>query len=112
MKAVSQIISPIISHSDLVAYILELAQALGYRCHYTYDSRKAPRGRHGQRRTNPGFPDLVLARDLRLIVIEVKIGDDTPTKDQQWWLDHLALLGLEVYLWTEHDIDRIEEILR
>ena len=38
---------------------------------------------------SPGWPDLLLAKDKRLAVIELKVGYNRPTQAQQDWLDDM-----------------------
>ena len=60
-----------------------------------------------------GFPDLVLARQGRLIFAELKREGRKPTPPQQGWLEVLATCaGVEVYLWTPADWGEIVRILR
>lgn len=57
-----------------------LAVAHGWKIYHTHDSR----------RSHPGWPDLALARNGRLLLIELKKQDGKVTPDQQAWLDELA----------------------
>lgn len=59
-----------------------------------------------------GFPDLVLARHERLVVVELKIGKNKPSAEQVQWLFALAVAGAESHLWTPDDWKEIEEVLR
>jgi hypothetical protein len=72
--------------------------------------------RRGEWRTpiqgDAGFPDIVLARDGRIIFAELKRTGGRPTPQQQMWLETLAQCdGVEVYVWNPNDWDRIVEIL-
>ena len=83
--------------------IIDLARTLGYRAYHTHDSRKS----------EPGFPDLVLARaaDNRLIYAEVKTETGRTTPDQEWWLQFLAARGEETYLWRPSMKEQIVNLL-
>jgi hypothetical protein len=62
--------------------VLELAERLGYELRYhTHDSR----------RSEAGFPDLVLVRprDHRLVFLELKAGKKQATEAQLRWLRQL-----------------------
>ena len=51
---------------------------------------------------HPGLPDLLMVRRGRLLAIELKVGDRTPTKAQDAWLVDLdAVPGVEAGWWNE-----------
>ena len=80
--------------------ILDVARLLGWRVYHTFDSRKS----------EAGFPDLVLVRD-RVIYAEIKCAGQKPRPSQVEWLNALSRAGAEVYLWTEADYDEVAAIL-
>ena len=80
--------------------ILDIARLLGWRVYHTFDSRKS----------EAGFPDLVLVRD-RVIYAEIKRAGERPRPAQIDWLNALSRAGAEVYVWTEDDYDEIAAIL-
>ncbi len=94
------------SEADLQAKIIEWADFRRWRHYHTHDSR----------RSDEGFPDLVLVRLTRLIFAEIKSEKGVSSPAQLAWLEDLrgATRGwtFEVYLWRPSDWDRIEEILR
>lgn len=68
--------------ADFQARVMKIAKAHGYLCYHTHDSRKS----------QEGFPDLVLTKPGRLLFLELK----STTKldhDQETWL---AVLGKSV----------------
>ena len=81
---------------------------------------------HNSQRSDPGFPDLVLIRDKRLVFAELKYDRgyedwDIRTKrkatistEQKRWLDGLSRVdGIEVYLWRfPTDVNKILSILK
>ena len=70
--------------------VVKLARLLGWKVYHTHDSR----------RSQEGFPDLILIRETRLIVAELKTLDNTTTSEQRAWLS--AFIGIshpEVALW-------------
>ncbi len=78
-----------------------LAPMLGWRlCYHTLRSKGS----------QSGFPDRVLVRD-RVIFAELKREKGVVTDAQREWLDGLAAVGAEVYLWRPSDLDEIAEIL-
>ena len=81
--------------------VLDLAGYLGWTCYHTFDSR----------RSQPGFPDLVLVRPPRLVFAELKSERGRTTPQQQEWLDLLEGTPAETYLWRPADWDAIRAIL-
>lgn len=60
----------------------------------------------------PGFPDLVLVKENRLIFAELKkeIGRTTPEQDA--WLAALKETGAEVYVWRPSQLPEVIQILQ
>ena len=78
------------SEKAFTAAVVALAGAHGWEPYHTHDSR----------RSQPGFPDLVLVRPPALILAELKVGANAPTPDQDRWLALLgAVPGVRVRLW-------------
>ena len=73
--------------------VRRLAKLLGWLCYHTFDSR----------RSEPGFPDLVLCKRERLMFRELKVGGRRPTERQQQWLDALTAAGQDAKVWTNAD---------
>lgn len=82
------------------AAIVDIARLLHWRVFHVFDSRKS----------EAGFPDLVLVRD-RVIYAEVKRAGQRPRPSQVEWLNALSSAGAEVYVWTESDYDEVVSIL-
>lgn len=88
--------------------ITDRAEALGWMVYHTYDSR----------RSNAGFPDLVLARDGVVVFIEVKSAKGRISEDQARWAKALGegycegVAGEYCYfLWRPSDWSFIEALL-
>jgi len=95
-----------ISEADFLAAVTELAVLCGWLVYHTYDSR----------RSQAGFPDLVLARADTLIFAELKTAKGAIKPAQRTWLDTLGAIanaqpGVEVYLWRPKDWVGIEKVL-
>lgn len=84
--------------------VVALARDLGYCCYHTFDSR----------RSQPGFPDLVLARprDGRLLAIECKQPGKAATAAQRWWIEALNAAGTLAFVATIDDWEWLVEVLR
>ena len=83
--------------ADLQSKVLRLARDLGYELTYhTHDSR----------RSNPGFPDLVLLsmRRGRLLYRELKTERGQVSPDQRRWLIALRDVGADAGVWRPTDL--------
>jgi len=71
--------------------VRELALLLGYCVYHTHDSR----------RSDAGWPDLVLAHRARkqLLFVELKSARGSLRSAQSVWLDVLASCGAQVAVW-------------
>lgn len=65
--------------------IRQVAESIGYLTFHVYDSRRCP----------PGFPDLWICGFGKLLVLELKAGRNTTTKEQERWLHELHSAGVE-----------------
>lgn len=82
--------------------IQQMAGYLGWKTYHTHDSR----------RSEPGFPDLVLVKINQPVKFrEVKTEKGRLTKEQDAWITLLALAGADVGVWRPRDWDLIEKEL-
>ena len=72
--------------------VVNLARHQGWLVYHTYDSR----------RSEPGFPDLVLVRGA-VIFVELKTDKGRLTKAQKRWLTRLRDAGADVWVWRPCD---------
>lgn len=77
------------SERQLMTAVLELAGLFGWRSYHTHDSR----------RSTPGFPDLVMVRGPRLLLVELKTEKGRLAPAQLQWLDDLTATSAEVFTW-------------
>ena len=82
------------------AQVVSLARRLGWMTYHTYDSR----------RSEPGWPDLVLLRE-RMVIAELKTQKGRVSEAQQKWLDALREAGVETYLWRPSDMGQVAATL-
>ena len=59
-----------------------------------------------------GFPDLVMVRQDRLIMAELKSARGKTTLEQDLWLQAAKRANIEVYVWRPAGIEQIEKILK
>lgn len=87
---------------DLQDKVVRLARSLGWLTYHTHDSR----------RSEPGFPDLVLLHPARgrLLWRELKTEKGRATPAQKVWLAALSAVGMDAGLWRPvHWFDRTIE---
>lgn len=111
------------SEAAFQTQVLNLAGYYGWKAYHTHDSR----------RSQAGFPDLVLVRGPELIFAELKTDTGRVRPEQQEWigaLEHvhvavtnarsaaqrlanptLELPAVDVYLWRPRDFDELHERL-
>lgn len=89
------------TEKSFMGAVIALANVLGWRCYHTHDSR----------RSEPGFPDLVLVRGSRIICAELKTdrGKLSPAQDE--WLALLRNTRAEVFVWRPSDWTEITKEL-
>ena len=76
--------------------IVMVAKANGWTVYHTYDSR----------RSEPGFPDLVLVRD-RVLFRELKTDAGRMSKAQEAWGQKLTEAGADFKVWRPKDTPEI-----
>ena len=82
--------------------IVMVAKANGWTVYHTYDSR----------RSEPGFPDLVLVRD-RVLFRELKTDAGRMSNAQEAWGQKLTEAGADFKVWRPQDTpDIIKELAR
>lgn len=94
------------SERQLQDLIIALAERMGFIVYHTHDSR----------RSQKGFPDLVLVhpKQKRVIWRELKSEKGVTSSEQKVWLSSLLLVGEDVDVWRPRDwvSGRIEKELR
>jgi hypothetical protein len=86
------------------AQVIELALLYGWFVYHTYDSR----------RSQPGWPDLVLARPTtgELIFVELKTDVGRLSPAQRSWLRVLEDCNQEVHVWRPRDFEAVHARLK
>lgn len=84
------------TEAQLLQAVRALATIRGWLIYHTHDSR----------RSDPGFPDLVLVhpRTGDLVVAELKTARGRTTSTQDAWLAALTLAGVTAHLWRPADL--------
>ena len=91
-----------ITEKAFQAQIVELAELRGFFVYHTHDSR----------RSQPGFPDLVLIKGTRLVFLEVKSEKGKVSNAQMDWILALQVVSTvhAAVVWPQ-DWDDIERLL-
>ena len=111
----------VLTETQFQTKVVDLARARGWLVYHTYDSR----------RSTPGFPDLVLARDGRVMFVELKAPSGRISAAQREWLTALGATepsgnvsnplrmtatadgsALSVEIWRPNQYGMIQEILQ
>ncbi len=82
------------TENELMGAVIEMIEWTHGRYYHTYESR----------RSNPGWPDLVIAYPGRLLVRELKTAKGKVTAEQSIWLALLAGAGLDTGVWRPADL--------
>lgn len=95
-----------LTEKDWQQVVVDLALHRGWAVYHTFDSR----------RSQPGFPDLVLVRGARLVFAELKRETGQLTLPQQAWEKALTVVAdanptVEVYTWRPSDWPTVQEVL-
>ncbi len=91
-----------IREKEFQQMIVDLARYTGWRYFHAWNSMHSA----------AGWPDLALAKDGRLLFIEVKSARGKVSPAQQEWLAALRLVpGVEVYVWRPAQWPEIEQTL-
>lgn len=83
------------------ANVIELCKYLGYIVYHTHDSR----------RSEPGFPDLVIVGNNRCLFRELKTENGEVTSAQLMWGGALIAAGMDWSIWRPSDIEQVKKEL-
>ena len=94
--------APSLTEKAFQQQIVDLAGYYGWAHFHPFDMR----------RSDPGWPDLTLARTPELVFAEVKTERGRLTRAQVYWIELLLSCGQEVHVWRPSDFARIHERLK
>lgn len=78
-----------ITEAEFQANILDAVRTLGLQAYHTHDSR----------RSQKGFPDLVIVGATGVLFRELKTMTGKVTEEQKYWLSILHAAGADVAVW-------------
>lgn len=87
----------LVSEADFQATIIEIAHHFRWEPHHQFDSR----------RSQPGWPDLVLLKPPQAIFAELKTETGKVSAAQARAIEQLADCGFEVAVWRPSQLDEI-----
>ena len=97
---------PRLTESQFTGQVIRLAMLFGWQvCHFR--PAKTAKGWRTAIQGHAGSPDIIAARNGRVIGAELKVGRNKPTEDQLLWLHHW---GKDAYLWYPSDWQQIENV--
>ncbi len=103
--------TPTITEADFQRRVIDLARVLGYRVAHFRPARTA-KGWRTALTGNPGWPDLVLLKQGRLILAELKSEKGKLAPDQAQWLAELSMVpGVLSVTWRPSDWPIVVETL-
>ena len=83
------------------SHVVQFAKVMHWQVYHTYDSR----------RSEPGFPDLLLVRE-RVLFRELKSEKGRISLAQKQWGDKLIRAGADFKIWRPSMLDKIYKELR
>lgn len=89
-------LADLMTEKEWQALIVEHARLHGWSGYHQFDSR----------RSQPGWPDLVLVRPPELLMVELKSASGKLTPEQADTLTSLAACGVETAIWRPCDETR------
>lgn len=102
-----------ISESVFTAQVIKLAQVFKWRvAHFRPAMDKHGRWKTAVQGDGAGFPDLIMVRQERVLVAELKSAKGKPSREQLLWISGFLVAGVEAFIWKPSDINDIEEILK
>jgi hypothetical protein len=104
-----------LSEADFMDQVIRYARLMGWRVAH-FRKVRVQRGNGSVYWETPvaadgkGFLDLVLVRD-RVVVVELKVGTNKPTREQDEWITAWTRAGVETYVWKPSMWAEIEKVL-
>jgi hypothetical protein len=99
------------TEARFLGMVLKLAKMKGWRTAHFRPARTATGWKTAVQGDGKGFPDLVLVKGSRLLVVELKVKRGQLTQEQQAWLLAFKGAGIEAHCWRPRDWPEIERVL-
>lgn len=100
------------SERDLQKVVMRYARDHGWRAKHDLPARVSDGRVLTAFQGDAGFPDCVMVRAPRLLLVELKNEKGTTSPAQDLWLRPLGQIpGIEVYVWRPRDWPQIKAVL-
>lgn len=102
-----------ISEATFTDLVIEMAQWAGWRVYHSRPGRRKDGTWNTPIQGNPGFPDLVLAKNGVVIFAELKTEKGIIGPEQNLWLYHIGHHqgATAAALWRPRDLPHIRQVL-
>lgn len=90
-----------LSEKVFQSHVVRLAKENGFMVYHTYDSR----------RSESGFPDLILSRGAVLMAVELKTDTGTVSAAQDAWLAAFRAGAVLTFVWRPRDWCEVVRVL-
>lgn len=103
---------PKLSEREFMAQVLQLAKMHQWRvAHFRAGMNQRGRWMTAVQADGAGFPDLLLLRGGARMVVELKVGKNKTSPEQDEWLRAFNAASVPAFVWTPNDWQIIERVL-
>lgn len=102
---------PKLSEAEFTRQVIKLAKLYGWRVAHFRPAMTKNGWRTPVQGDGAGFPDLVLVRGSVVLWVELKVGKNYLTAEQEEWMMAIGAAGQAVYVWRPADWAEIEMAL-
>jgi hypothetical protein len=100
-----------VTEAEFTKTVIAFAKLRGWRVLHIRPGRTSKGWRTPVQGDGVGFPDLLLLKGERIVVIELKVGKNRATPEQSAWLDAFHAAGAVARVFHPDDWERIEALL-
>lgn len=100
-----------ISEKEFIKQVIQFAKLMRWRtAHFRPAMNRRGVWETPVQGDGKGFLDLMLVRD-RPVAVELKVGKNKTTPEQDDWIEAWKKAGVECYVWRPDDWDEIQKVL-
>jgi VRR-NUC domain len=103
---------PKLAEADFQRTVIDLAHVFGWSVAHFRPARTRSGWRTPVQADGIGWPDLMLLRRDRLLVVELKAEAGRLRPAQAAWLERFRAASIEAYVWRPSDLPAAMEVLR
>ena len=98
---------------DLQKAVIDLARIFRWSVAHFRPAQTSKGWRTPVEADGKGWPDLLMTRDDRIVAVELKVGRNKLSPEQEQWRERLMAAGVEYFVWHEDDLrGQAVEVLR